>query len=426
MPRLAAAEYKRAHGVEAAGALSKEDIEKRRAAAVTADAEVKVAAAQLAEYQARLSHTQVRAPADGVVLTAHVEVGQIATPGGTATVPPGARFGSRNARAGRRAGSAEPRGGPGVRCLPDGCREALRGQGAPAGRHHRSADPPGRGAHQLCSRIRSCDRAPLRAAKWWSAKASSRYCRRPRCCPTRRARTCCIVNADNRRGAPGCPRLDTNSHGLVIATGLTGQERVIMTAAGFLRVGERVEVAPRAKARRRMRNISAWAIRHPVLPLVLFVVLTVRRHRLLHPPAHQPEPGHRLSDRRRLHLLAGRSALGDRDADPAEGRGLGRRHRQRAQHRLRRERGQRRDRHRVPDRHADRSGGDRRARCGVQGARRSAAGHPGAAGAAGAGRRRPDRVFRGQHHADERAGAVLVRRQRPHQAPAGRARASRR
>ena len=36
---------------------------------------------------------------------------------------------------------------------------------------------------------------------------------------------------------------DTNAKGLIIASGLTGNERVIMTAAGFLRVGERVEVA---------------------------------------------------------------------------------------------------------------------------------------------------------------------------------------
>jgi hypothetical protein len=35
---------------------------------------------------------------------------------------------------------------------------------------------------------------------------------------------------------------DTNTHGLVIASGLTGSERVIMTAASFLRVGELVQV----------------------------------------------------------------------------------------------------------------------------------------------------------------------------------------
>ena len=81
---LADAEYKRAQGVESAGALSKEDIEKRRSAAVTAAAEVRVAAAQLSEYQQRLGHTSIRAPADGVVLTRSVEVGQIASPGSTA------------------------------------------------------------------------------------------------------------------------------------------------------------------------------------------------------------------------------------------------------------------------------------------------------------------------------------------------------
>jgi HlyD family secretion protein len=43
---------------------------------------VKVAVAQLAEAQARLERTDVRAPADGLVLTRTAEVGQIASPGG--------------------------------------------------------------------------------------------------------------------------------------------------------------------------------------------------------------------------------------------------------------------------------------------------------------------------------------------------------
>src|SRR5439155_13532163 len=55
---LSAAEYRRAQGVEAAGALSAEDIEKRRATAVTDAANVKVVAAQLAEAQARLGRTR--------------------------------------------------------------------------------------------------------------------------------------------------------------------------------------------------------------------------------------------------------------------------------------------------------------------------------------------------------------------------------
>jgi HlyD family secretion protein len=51
---------------------------------VTAAAKVKVAEAQLAEAQARVDRAEVRAPADGTILTRSVELGQTATPGGPA------------------------------------------------------------------------------------------------------------------------------------------------------------------------------------------------------------------------------------------------------------------------------------------------------------------------------------------------------
>ncbi len=81
---LAAAEYRRAQAVGASGALSAEETQRRKSAALTAAARVKVAAAQLAEAQARLARAAVRAPADGIILTRNVEVGQTATPGGEA------------------------------------------------------------------------------------------------------------------------------------------------------------------------------------------------------------------------------------------------------------------------------------------------------------------------------------------------------
>jgi RND family efflux transporter MFP subunit len=77
---LAAAEYSRAAAVSAAGALSQEEIERRRASAVTATARVRVAEAQLAESRARLARSEVRAPATGIVLERNAEVGQIAGP----------------------------------------------------------------------------------------------------------------------------------------------------------------------------------------------------------------------------------------------------------------------------------------------------------------------------------------------------------
>ncbi|HLW25567.1 MAG TPA: efflux RND transporter periplasmic adaptor subunit [Steroidobacteraceae bacterium] len=81
---LAAAEYRRALALGGAGALSKEETERRRSSSVTAAAKVKVAAAQLAEAEARLARTEVRAPADGLLLTRTVEVGQTVAPGGPA------------------------------------------------------------------------------------------------------------------------------------------------------------------------------------------------------------------------------------------------------------------------------------------------------------------------------------------------------
>jgi HlyD family secretion protein len=81
---LAAAEYHRAVAVGKSGALSTEETERRRSSSVTAEAKVKVAAAQLAEAQARLARAEVRAPADGVILTRTVEVGQTVSPAGSA------------------------------------------------------------------------------------------------------------------------------------------------------------------------------------------------------------------------------------------------------------------------------------------------------------------------------------------------------
>ena len=81
---LAQAEYQRAQAVGASGALSAEETQKRKSSAVTAATHVKVAVAQLVEAQARLARADVRAPANGIILTRNVEVGQTAMAGGDA------------------------------------------------------------------------------------------------------------------------------------------------------------------------------------------------------------------------------------------------------------------------------------------------------------------------------------------------------
>jgi len=79
---LAEAEYQRAAAVvESVGALSREELDKRRSVVATTAARVKAAEAQLAEAEARLLRTEIRAPDDGLVLTRSVEVGQTAMAG---------------------------------------------------------------------------------------------------------------------------------------------------------------------------------------------------------------------------------------------------------------------------------------------------------------------------------------------------------
>jgi HlyD family secretion protein len=81
---LAQAEYQRAQAVGSSGALSAEETQRRKSSAVTAASHVKVAAAQLEEAKARLARADVRAPAEGIILTRSVEVGQTAMAGGEA------------------------------------------------------------------------------------------------------------------------------------------------------------------------------------------------------------------------------------------------------------------------------------------------------------------------------------------------------
>ena len=244
---LAAAEYARAQGVEAAGALSKEDIEKRRAAAVTAAAEVKVAGAQLAEYQARLSHTQVRAPVDGVVLTRAAEVGQIVTPGGNAMF----RL-ARGSEVEMRALTAEQdlpslRVGQTANVYLTGVEKPFVGKVRLLGA---IIDPQTRLGEV---RIQLQPDPQLRPGAFARGEVVVGKGERPVLPQTavlsdEKGTYVLLVTADNHVERRSVHVSDTNAKGLIIASGLTGAERVIMTAAGFLRVGERVEVAsPKAQ-----------------------------------------------------------------------------------------------------------------------------------------------------------------------------------
>jgi HlyD family secretion protein len=239
---LSAAEYRRAQGVEAAGALSAEDIEKRRATAVTDAANVKVVAAQLAEQEARLARTRIVAPVAGTVLTRKAEVGQIANPGGDALF----RIASN--------GEVEMRGQLAEQDLAqvkvnDPASVQLTGlpQSFPGKVWLLGAiiDPQTRLGE---IRILLPPDPALRPGAFARGTVSLAKAMRPVVPQTAvlndvNGSYVFIVNGQDRAERRAVRVADTSGQGVVIAGGLTGNERVVTTAAGFLRDGEQVKVA---------------------------------------------------------------------------------------------------------------------------------------------------------------------------------------
>jgi RND family efflux transporter MFP subunit len=240
---LSAAEYSRAQTVlGSAGALSAEDVEKRHAAALTDAASVKVAQAALDQARARLERTRIVAPVDGDVLTRKAEVGQIASPGGDALF----RVAS--------GGELEMRGQVAEQDLP-----ALK-VGQPAQVRLVGLTQPFEGQVRLLGavidpqtrlgeiRITLRPDAALRPGAFARGSVQVAEAERPVLPQTAvlsDAQGTYVYLVDEhsqvqRRGVHVSGTLDT---GLIIDSGLTGSERVVSTAAGFLREGEKVDVA---------------------------------------------------------------------------------------------------------------------------------------------------------------------------------------
>jgi len=239
---LSAAEYKRALGVEAAGALSAEDIEKRRATAITDAANVKVVAAQLAEAEARLGRTRIVAPVDGTVLMRKAEVGQIAIPGGDALfrLASGGEVEMRGQIAEQ--DLAQVKVGQGATVYLSGVERSFPGHVRLLGaiidpqtrlgdiRIQLEPDPalrPGAFARAVVTVDKALRSVLPQTAVMADAKGSYVF----------------VVNSADKVERHPVRVQGTTDTGVVISEGLTGTERVVATAAGFLRDGETVKVA---------------------------------------------------------------------------------------------------------------------------------------------------------------------------------------
>ncbi|HEY2274113.1 MAG TPA: efflux RND transporter periplasmic adaptor subunit [Steroidobacteraceae bacterium] len=237
---LSAAEYKRALGVQAAGALSAEDIEKRRATAVTDAASVKVAAAQLAEAEARLARMRIVAPFAGTVLTRRAEVGQIANPGGDALfrVASGGEVEMRGQIAEQ--DLAQVKVGQSAIVYLTGLARPFEGKVRLLGA---IIDPQTRLGD---IRITLQPDPALRPGAFARAEVTIAKARRPVLPKTAvfsdgEGSYVFVVDAQGHATRRPVRVADTSEAGVAIASGVTEGDRVVKTAGGFLREGEAVK-----------------------------------------------------------------------------------------------------------------------------------------------------------------------------------------
>ena len=234
------AEYKRAVQAGNSGAFSKSQTERLAAGALGDEAKVKVAAAQLAEARARLQRTEIRAPAAGTVLTRNAEVGQTAAPGE-------ALF--RLAQG----GEIEMRGQVAEQDLP----RLVVGQ--PASVQLAGVATPFEGKIRLLGavidpqtrlgevRITLEPHPMLRPGAFARGRITIASSHRPVLPQTAvltdaKSTYVLIVNGSNAVERRDVRVAEAIPEGIVIAEGLAGSERVVSTAASFLREGEKVLV----------------------------------------------------------------------------------------------------------------------------------------------------------------------------------------
>ncbi|TPE64499.1 efflux RND transporter periplasmic adaptor subunit [Sandaracinobacter neustonicus] len=248
--RLAQSELDRALALVERGFISKADIDRRTATRDSANARVGVAQAQVREMQERLNRLAIRAPEAGLVLQRSVEPGQIVSPGS------GALY--RIAAGGQmelRAQVAEQD----MHGLAVGQQATV----TPVGSTNRYAgrvwllepviDPTTR---QGVARIALPNTSELRSGGFASVVVDGAQAQRPllpqsAVLSDRDGPYVLTVGADNVVKRVGVTVGAVTPQGVAILTGLTGQERVVLSAGAFLNPGEKVTpqlAAPAAAA----------------------------------------------------------------------------------------------------------------------------------------------------------------------------------
>jgi RND family efflux transporter MFP subunit len=238
--RLAAANLARAEGLVAKGFVSRADIDQRIATRDGALARVAVARAQLAAARERAARLDVRAPAAGLILSRNVEAGQVVGPGSAALF--------RLAEGGvleMRAQVAEQdmarlKAGMPAEVTPVGSSDRYTGRVW-------LLDPVIDGATRLgIARIELAYAPGLRVGAFARARISAGQSNRPllpqsAVLADASGNYVMVLGKDDRVERRAITVGSISDAGVGVSAGLTGQERVVANAGAFLKPGDRIK-----------------------------------------------------------------------------------------------------------------------------------------------------------------------------------------
>jgi RND family efflux transporter MFP subunit len=240
------AEYARAE--RARDSFSVEEFEHRRTNALTAEAKAKASEAQLAEARTRWQRMTVVAPSDGIVLTRTAEVGQIAMPGST----PLFRL--------ARDGAIEMRGEVAEQDMPrlkvgqvamvklDGVPQPFAGKVWQIGAIIDGTTRQGTVRIELPSADQNLRPGAFARADIQAGDTLGVILPQTAVLSDEQGTYTLIVGANDKIERRSINVVGARSKGLLVDSGLTGNERVVAVAGAFLRTGEQVKVAPIAVA----------------------------------------------------------------------------------------------------------------------------------------------------------------------------------
>lgn len=237
---LSQSELDRALTLVEKGFISKADIDRRTATRDSNAARVRVVAAQLAESQARLARLDIRAPANGVVLTRSVEPGQIVGAGS----PPLFRV-AQNGAMEMTARVAEQDltklrvGMPATVQLVGSTRE-FNGH---IWLLEPVIDPQTRQGEARIALARDTD---LRVGAFANAKIEAGTAELPvlpqsALLADTKGSFVYVIGSDNKVVRRDVKTGEVSESGIAIASGLTGAERVVLSAGAFLNEGEKID-----------------------------------------------------------------------------------------------------------------------------------------------------------------------------------------